>query len=152
VRQHRCNDLVPQVAAPRSTRTHTVNDDGLWISDPAEIAEVYRFGSDPEFLQHNGVQQWSSPRFLHSPTGSHTRGRAREGGSAWGQERSQLMRIVSCSPPPLGEPLYRGKGAHLPPHQCTYRDGGQGRDGADLERPKTLTLGFPSRMGHLGCI
>jgi hypothetical protein len=29
------------------------------ISDPAEIAEVDQFGSDPEFPQHDGVQQWS---------------------------------------------------------------------------------------------
>jgi hypothetical protein len=29
LRQHRRNDLVPQVAAPRSTHTHTVNDDDL---------------------------------------------------------------------------------------------------------------------------
>jgi hypothetical protein len=49
VRQHRRNDLVPQVAAPHSTRTHRVNDDDLQISDPAEIAEVDRFGLDPEF-------------------------------------------------------------------------------------------------------
>jgi hypothetical protein len=33
-----------------------VNDDDLQISDPVEIAEVDRFGSDPEFLQHDGVQ------------------------------------------------------------------------------------------------
>jgi hypothetical protein len=26
------------------------------FSDPAEIAEVDRFGSDPEFPQHDGVQ------------------------------------------------------------------------------------------------
>jgi hypothetical protein len=49
LRQHRRNDLVPQVAASCSTRTHTVNDDDLWISNRAEIAEVDRFGSDPEF-------------------------------------------------------------------------------------------------------
>jgi hypothetical protein len=62
LRQHRSNDLVPQVAAPRSTRTHMVNDDDLRISDPAEIAKVDRFGSDSEFLQHDSVQhdnvQW----------------------------------------------------------------------------------------------
>jgi hypothetical protein len=59
VRQLQRNDLVPQVAAPRTTRTHTVNDDDLQISNPAEIMEVDWFGSDPEFLRHDGVQQWS---------------------------------------------------------------------------------------------
>jgi hypothetical protein len=59
VRQHRRNNLVPQVAAPHSTRTHTVNDDDLRISDPAKIAEVDRVRSYPEFLQHDGVQRWS---------------------------------------------------------------------------------------------
>jgi hypothetical protein len=38
-----------------------VNDDDLWISNPAEIAEVDRFGSDPKFPQYDGVQRWSSP-------------------------------------------------------------------------------------------
>jgi hypothetical protein len=38
-----------------------VIDDDLQISDPAEIAEVDRFGSDPEFSLHDGVQRWSSP-------------------------------------------------------------------------------------------
>jgi hypothetical protein len=28
------------------------------FSDPAEIAKVDRFGSDPKFPQHDGVQQW----------------------------------------------------------------------------------------------
>jgi hypothetical protein len=35
-----------------------VNDDDLRISDPAEIAEVDQSLSDPEFLQHDGVQRW----------------------------------------------------------------------------------------------
>jgi hypothetical protein len=59
LRQHRRNDLVSQVVAPHSTRTHTVNDDNLRISDPAKIAEVDRFGPDPEFPQHDDVQRWS---------------------------------------------------------------------------------------------
>jgi hypothetical protein len=29
------------------------------LSDPAEIAEVDYFGSDPEFPQHDVVQRWS---------------------------------------------------------------------------------------------
>jgi hypothetical protein len=33
-----------------STRTHTMHDDSFRISDLAEIAELDRFGSDPEFL------------------------------------------------------------------------------------------------------
>jgi hypothetical protein len=74
LRQHRRNDLVEQRAAPPSTRTHTVNDDDLRISDPAEIAEVDRFGSDPEFPQHNDMQRWSSPRSYAA-----IRGATREG-------------------------------------------------------------------------
>jgi hypothetical protein len=50
-----------EVAAHRSTRTHMVNDGDLRISNPAKIAEVDRFGSDPEFPQHDGVQRWSNP-------------------------------------------------------------------------------------------
>jgi hypothetical protein len=49
LQQHQHNDLVPQMASPRSTHTHTVNDGDLRISDPAEIAEVYQFRSYLEF-------------------------------------------------------------------------------------------------------
>jgi hypothetical protein len=62
LRQHRRNDPVAQRVAPPSTRAHTVNDDDLWISNPAEIAEVDWFGLDPEFPQHDNMQWWSSPR------------------------------------------------------------------------------------------
>jgi hypothetical protein len=55
LRQHRRNYLVTQVVAPHSTRTHTVNDDDLQISDLVEIAEVDHFGSDPEFPHHDGM-------------------------------------------------------------------------------------------------
>jgi hypothetical protein len=40
LRQYRRNNLVPQIAAPRSTRTHTMDDDDLRISHAAEIVEV----------------------------------------------------------------------------------------------------------------
>jgi hypothetical protein len=104
LRQHRRNDLVPQVVAPHSTRTHTVKDDDLQISNPVEIAEVDRFGSDPELPQHGIVMRWSSPRFLCSPSGSHTGGidMGERGEAHGGEERSQLMGIVLFSPPPLG--------------------------------------------------
>jgi hypothetical protein len=36
-----------------------VNDDFFGLSDPADIMEVDRFGSDLEFPQHDGVQRWS---------------------------------------------------------------------------------------------
>jgi hypothetical protein len=39
-----------------------VNDDSFCILDPTEIAKVDWFGSDPEFLQHFIVQQWSHTR------------------------------------------------------------------------------------------
>jgi hypothetical protein len=42
-----------------------MNDNDLWIPDPAEIAEVERFRSDPEFPQHNDMQQW---RLIFAPT------------------------------------------------------------------------------------
>jgi hypothetical protein len=56
--------------APHSTRTHMVNDDSFWISDPVEIAEVDRFGSDPEFPLHFIVQRWSHPRFYAALRGA----------------------------------------------------------------------------------
>jgi hypothetical protein len=119
--QHRCNDVVPQVVAPHSTRIHTVTDDDLRISNLVKIAEVDRFGSDPELPQHDGVPWWSSPRFLLRPLGSHTGGRDKgeRGGVHGGEERSQLMGIVLFSPPPLGASLYRGMGASLPLHQVS---------------------------------
>jgi hypothetical protein len=58
-----------------------VHDDSFWISDPAEIAEVDRFGSDPEFLQHFVVQRWSHPHFdaaLRGATQERERERERE--------------------------------------------------------------------------
>jgi hypothetical protein len=48
------------------------------ISDPSEIEEVDQFGSDLEFAQHDGMQRWSYPSLLCSPSGSHTGERARE--------------------------------------------------------------------------
>jgi hypothetical protein len=78
--QHRRNDLVPQRAAPCSTRTYTVNDDDLQICDPAEFAEVDRFRSDPEFPQYDSVQRWSWLLILCTPLGSHTGGRVGERG------------------------------------------------------------------------
>jgi hypothetical protein len=59
LRQHWCNDLVPQRAAPRSTRTHTMNDDDLRISEPAETSEVDQFGLYLEFPLHDDMQRWS---------------------------------------------------------------------------------------------
>jgi hypothetical protein len=55
LRQHWLNNLVPQVVAPHSTRTHTVKDDDLQISNPVKIAEVDQFGLDPELPQHGSV-------------------------------------------------------------------------------------------------
>jgi hypothetical protein len=48
-------NMAPQKVAAPSTRTCTVIDDDLRISDPANIAEVDRFGLDPEFPQHDGL-------------------------------------------------------------------------------------------------
>jgi hypothetical protein len=47
--------------APHNTHTHTVNDDDLWISDPAKIAKVYQFESDPEF-KYIGLNQIRNSR------------------------------------------------------------------------------------------
>jgi hypothetical protein len=78
LRQHWCNDLVPQVAAPRSTHTHTVNDDDLRISDLAEIAKVDRYGSDPKFPQHDGVQRWRDLCSYAALRGPHIREKGEE--------------------------------------------------------------------------
>jgi hypothetical protein len=78
LRQHQCNDLVPQVLAPCSTCTNTMNYDDLRISDLAENAEVDRFGLDLEFAQHDGVQRWSSPRSYIALRGATREREARE--------------------------------------------------------------------------
>jgi hypothetical protein len=44
-----CNDSGLAKVTPLSTRTHTVGDHDSRIFDPAEIAELNRFGSDLEF-------------------------------------------------------------------------------------------------------
>ena len=70
--------LVPQVAAPPSTRTRTVYDDDSRISDPAEIVEVDRSGSRSK--RHDGVW-WcggvNSPR-ARSFAEPHVKGRENE--------------------------------------------------------------------------
>jgi hypothetical protein len=87
-----------------------VNDDDLRISDLAEIVEVDWFGSDLESPQHDGVQLWSSPLLLRSPSGIHTGERGEEAHGREGERCSQHMRsspnfYMSFSP--HGVPLYR---------------------------------------------
>jgi hypothetical protein len=72
-----------------------MNDDDLQISDPAEIAEVDRFGSDPEFLQHDGCSggvDLPSHAALWEPHGKERY-----------KEREESSWLICCvSPPPGG--------------------------------------------------
>jgi hypothetical protein len=68
-----------------------MHDDSFRISDPAEIAKVDRFGSDPEFLQDFVVQRWSHPRSYAALRGA-TREREERGGALAGEERRALPR------------------------------------------------------------
>jgi hypothetical protein len=68
-----------------------VNDGDLRISDRAEIAEVDRFGSDPKFLQHDGVLWWSLTFALTQPFGEpHGRERGEEAHGREGERYSQI--------------------------------------------------------------
>jgi hypothetical protein len=92
-----------------------VNDDDLQISDPAEIAEVHQFGSYPEFLQHDSVQKWSSPRSYATLWGATREGemRGREVGHM--EERRDPNSWEFCV---LLLPLGPGRGQAYP-HQGT---------------------------------
>jgi hypothetical protein len=127
--------------------------------DPAKIAEVDRFGSHLEFLQHDGMQRWGWP---HSYTT--LRGATWERGRERGEGRRMMRRgeessskgtpsIHLCQTLLQGVSLYRGMGGgKLIPPPSLPRAGGQGMDGEALGHPKTLTLGCPRRMGPLGPI
>jgi hypothetical protein len=91
------------------------------ISDPADIAEVDRFGSDVEFPQHDGVQRWSSPRSYAALQGATQEGELERGrGGAW-RRKGELLAPCNCvSSSSLGASLYRKKGAPLPLHQARW--------------------------------
>jgi hypothetical protein len=88
------------------------------ISNPAEIAEVYRFGPDPETSQHDNVQWWWWPRSYAALRGAALEKREKEGRrSAHQGERERRHMAFSCCvfSSPLGPPLYSGEGCTLFP-------------------------------------
>jgi hypothetical protein len=96
-----------------------VNDESFQISDPAKIAEVDRFGSNPEFLQDFVVQQWSRPCSYAALWGA-TREREREREVAHeGESRGELFQgapsIHECPTLLQGFSFYRRVGGRLTP-------------------------------------
>jgi hypothetical protein len=56
-----------------------MNDDSFWISDPAKIVKVDRFGIDLKFMHDFVMQRWSRPRSYAALWEPHKR----EGGKGW---------------------------------------------------------------------
>jgi hypothetical protein len=65
--------------------------------DPAKIMKVDRFGSDPEFPQHDGMQRLIWPRSYAALRGATWEGDAweREEGGVWGGEESSCKGTLS---------------------------------------------------------
>jgi hypothetical protein len=121
-RQHQRNDSVLQVQHLVVSYTF----DERWLlpesMDLAEIAEVDRFWSNPEFPQDDIVLQWIWPRSYAALWGATWEGDAweREWGGAWGGEERSSKGIPSinlCQTLLQGVSLYRREEGSLPSHQ-----------------------------------
>jgi hypothetical protein len=113
-----------------------MNDDDLWISDPAEIVEVDRFGSDPEFpaaRRHATVELTFVPT---QPFGEpHGKERWRETGRRIEEEGEFATRGLGVYlPPPLGSLYIGGRGGTLtpPPSKVGLKGGGALGNGQPL--------------------
>jgi hypothetical protein len=85
------------------------------LFDRAEIAEVDQFGSDLEFLQHDGVQRW---RLTFAPTHPfeepHGEGEVKREVEEAHQRGENSWLVACCVFSSQGASLYRRMGAGLP--------------------------------------